>query len=145
VGADLMALLKASPMRSHLTFGYAVAEGVQDGVVVSDGAASAIVAGKSGFWLALGQANAGLVDDLPEPPPNSLLLATTPAWAAALGPGCRPPYARLGFEVVGPVPDPPRLMDGLAAVPFTADVAASLAPGLDRRVVEFWGGPDEFV
>src|SRR2546423_13149777 len=140
-----MALLKASPVRSHLTFGYAVAEGMQDGVVVSDGAASAIGAGKSGFWLALGQANAGLVDDLPEPPPNSLLLATTPAWAAALGPSCRPRYTRLGFEVVGPAPEPPPLMDGLSVVPFTAEVATRLAPGLDPWVIEIWGGPDEFV
>ncbi|MBI2766009.1 MAG: GNAT family N-acetyltransferase [Chloroflexi bacterium] len=149
-------------LAGHMAFVHSVLDGEMDGHVLADrrdAPRSAVVCNDSGFWLAIGEADRRLVaanvpellGRIAEP---TVLLATTPAWSAALGAifgragEARPERAlsRKEFHFrPAAVPAPPPVPSGYRVVAIDAQIAGEFDGRVDPWVVRIWGGPEEFA
>lgn len=152
----ILPLVPPSSEAGHMTFVHAMLEGRQRGQVWVDDAGqprSAVVMSDADFCVAIGEARGDLVAaSLPammaecraEKPQ---LLASTPAWEAALNPlsAVKRPRNEYHFRGLPEAMASLRPPGGYKLVPLDADIARKFEGRVDPWVVRIWGGPGRFV
>jgi RimJ/RimL family protein N-acetyltransferase len=155
--ASVRPLVPPSHDAGHMTFAHAVLDGTLPARVFVDDVAAprtALICPDCGFFLALGAPSAGFVDALvPElardsvdrPNEASLIVASTPAWEAALDGVLRTKERRNEYHYEPRGTSAPRLSGGLRLEPIDEGIARQFGFGIDPWVIRTWGGPAGFV
>lgn len=138
----------------HMAFAHSVLDGTMPGTVLVDTAsapASAIICNESGFWHAIGRADASFATEAASALPalvrypGTAVWASTEAWDAALGTVFGTRRHRLEFHAPATFPPRPELPSRFRLAPIDVATAAKFEGAVDPWVVSIWGGPERFV